>query len=215
MVLMDNIAMGRLVAPNLTSGKGGVGAVYSNEDFIRAIRDGVGRDGRSLIFMPSEGYQALTDVDLAAVIAYLRSVSPVDRTTSGRNPGPLARALHVAVGLPLLPAEKIDHSARGTSTVPGASVQYGEYLANLSGCRGCHGPALAGGAGPGPNITRGVIGSWSEQEFGRAVREGRRPDGRPISSQMPWKAYARMTDEEVRALHMYVLSLPAVAPKGK
>jgi mono/diheme cytochrome c family protein len=154
----------------------------------------------------------LSDHDLAAVIAYIRSVPPVDRTFPATRIGPLARVLH-HFGFPLLPAERVDHGARAAAPEAAVTADYGEYLADVSGCRSCHGPALAGGVGPGPNITPAVIGSWSEADFARALREGRRPDGRAISTEMPWKSYARLTDPEIAALWLYVKSVPPVAPK--
>jgi mono/diheme cytochrome c family protein len=210
--LIDSPVMGRFIAGNLTAGQGGLGPDYSDLDLARAIRHGVGRDGRSLRFMPSDAYQAFSDQDLAAVVAYIRSVPPIDRVHPATRIGPLARVLHI-FGFPLLSAEKVDHGRRPAAPQAAVTAEYGEYLANVSGCRSCHGPALAGGSGPGPNITPAVIGSWSEADFGHVVREGRRPDGRQLKEEMPWKAYARMTDEEIAALWLYVKSVPPVAPK--
>ena len=76
-VLGDNLLMGWLVATNLTRGQGGLGADYTDQDLVRAIRHGVGR-GKSLVFMPSESFQRYSDEDLAAIIAYLRTIPPVD-----------------------------------------------------------------------------------------------------------------------------------------
>jgi mono/diheme cytochrome c family protein len=213
-VLIDRLLIGRLVASNLTRGQGGLPTDYTDPDLIRAIRHGVGRSGRSLIFMPSEGFHSFSDHDLAALIAYLRSVPAVDRALPETRVGPLARVLHV-FGFPLLPAERIDHEVATLAPTPGASIEYGRYLASVAGCHGCHGPALAGGEGPGPNITTGAIGSWTEQDFRRAVREGTRPDGTGLKEPMPWKVFARMTDDEVAALWMYVRSTPGVAKPPK
>src|SRR5690554_4173112 len=68
----------RIVASNLTSGEGGVGARYSDADWDRAIRHGVRPDGRAVFIMPSAAYHNLSDDDTAALIAYLKSVAPVD-----------------------------------------------------------------------------------------------------------------------------------------
>ena len=59
--------------PNLTSGAGGVGATNTDEDWVRAIRHGVGHDGRALWVMPSLSFSRLSDEDLGALIAYLES----------------------------------------------------------------------------------------------------------------------------------------------
>ena len=119
--------------------------------------------------------------------------------------------LHLAVSFPVLAAEHVDQRARVRVTPPpGATPQYGEYLANVSGCRDCHAPMLTGGNGP--NLTRGRL-SWTEADFIRSMREGKRPDGTAISEAMPWKVYAKMTDEELRALYAFIQSVPAVQGK--
>src|SRR5215469_1917095 len=68
----------RLVAPNLTRGVGGVGATLTDADFARAIRDGVAPDGHGLYVMPSADFTHLSDADVADIIAYVKSVPPVD-----------------------------------------------------------------------------------------------------------------------------------------
>lgn len=213
-VMVDDPLFGRLSGSNLTAGKGGVGATFQDGDYVRTIRHGVAADGKSLIFMPSEAFQAFSDEDLGAIIAVIRRAAPVDREMPPHRIGPLARVLHVVAGLPLLPAERIDHQAARPGAPPeGVTAEYGEYLASASGCRACHGPQLAGG--PGPNITRGAIGSWGEAGFARAVRQGTRPDGTKLSDEMPWKNFATMTDDEVAALWLFVGSVPEKAPKAK
>src|SRR5262249_21261715 len=68
---------GRIVAPNLTRGAGGVAGLLSDADWVRAIRDGVGPNGKALLIMPAE-YSQLSDADLAAIISYVKSTPPVD-----------------------------------------------------------------------------------------------------------------------------------------
>lgn len=206
MVAFDHPLLGRFVAANLTDGAGGIARTRTDQDLARAIRHGVGRNGRPLLFMPSDAYQGLSDRDLAAIIAYIRAVPPVDRHLPATRVGPLGRALHV-LGFPLMSAEKIDHHTRSVTRQPRIGAGYGRYLATVAGCRGCHGPALNGGAGPGPGLTSGALAGWTETDFRRAVREGRRPDGAVIQEPMPWRNYANLTDAEVRALWLYVRSL--------
>lgn len=67
-----------LPAPNLTAGKGGIGATYTDADWERAIRHGIGGDNRVLAIMPSNYFSHYSDADLAAVIAYLKTFPPVD-----------------------------------------------------------------------------------------------------------------------------------------
>src|SRR5690606_29903099 len=68
----------RVVASNLTSGRGGIGTSYSEIDLDRVIRHGVRPDGGPVLVMPSSGYNRLSDDDAARIIAYLRSLPPVD-----------------------------------------------------------------------------------------------------------------------------------------
>jgi cytochrome c553 len=108
------------------------------------------------------------------------------------------------------------HDTPRRSRQPGVTVQYGQYLATIGGCRSCHGQQLAGDANPdAPNITVGQLATWKEEDFFRALREGRRPDGSGIDPiKMPWVRSGLMTDDEIRAVWTYMRSLPA-APAEK
>jgi cytochrome c553 len=211
--MMDDPAFARLAASNLTGGRGGI-AELTDADLERAIRHGVGRDGRPLIFMPSEAYGPLSDEDLAALLGYLRTFPPVDRELPDPRVGPVARMLYLTGKFPLLPVEITPHDAPRAPREPGVNVQYGEYLATIGGCRSCHGQRLAGDANPdAPDITVGRLADWKEEDFFRALREGRRPDGSTIDPiKMPWVRSGLMTDDEVRAVWTYMRSLPA-APR--
>lgn len=84
-IFIDGAPIGYLPAPNLTGGAGGVGTGYTAEDWARAIRHGVGADGRPLLIMASHHYAAYGDEDLAALIAYLQSLPPVDNDLGQRQ----------------------------------------------------------------------------------------------------------------------------------
>jgi cytochrome c553 len=213
-MMIDDPAFARLATANLTGGRGGI-AEYTDADLERAIRHGVGRDGHPLIFMPSDAYGALTDEDLAALLGYLRTFKPVDREQPDPRVGPVARALYLTGKFPLLPVEMTQHDAPRGSRQPGVTVQYGQYLATIGGCRSCHGQQLAGDANPdAPNITVGRLATWKEEDFFRALREGRRPDGSGIDPiKMPWVRSGLMTDDEVLAVWTYMRSLPAAPAK--
>lgn len=212
----DGMPVFRLHGSNLTSA--GVGASYSDQDWVRAIRHGIGPDGKPLLFMPSYEYYYLSDADLAALIAYLKSLPAIQRELGDNKVGPLGRVLFFSGQLPLIPAEMIDHEAPRPEAPPrGATVAYGEYLAH--GCIGCHGTGFSGGTIPGvppdwpeasnltPNEETG-IGSWSRDDFFRAMREGKRPDGAELRAEyMPWPNMARFGDDELQALWMYLESL--------
>jgi mono/diheme cytochrome c family protein len=209
--------------PNLTSGKGGVGGVYTAEDFVRAIRHGVARDQRGLMIMPANSFYYMSDEDLGALIAYLRSVPPVDNQLAERKIEPLGLILFGAGMIPAPVASTIDHTGpRPVAPQPGVTAEYGQYLAHRSFCTECHGPTLNGApfGPPGqevatPNLTRGgeLIG-WSEADFINTLRTGVTPGGHKLSDDMPWKYLGKMTDDELKALWMYLQSLPALDQGG-
>lgn len=220
-VFIDDPALARLPGTNLTRGRGGVAPAYTQADWVRAIRHGVAPDGRALLFMPSHEFNPLGDEDVGALVAYIRSLPPVDRELPGASVGPLGRALFLAGQFPLLPAEFIDHAAPRREVPPvAATAEYGAYLA--TGCTGCHGAGLSGGKIPGTppdwiaaaNITPDPatgLGRWTEQDFVRAMRLGKRPDGSDIDPLMPWKGLSQMTDTELRALWLYLRTVPPKA----
>ena len=221
-VVVDSPPTGRIIGANLTSGRGGVGANREDIDWVRAIRHGVGVDGKPLVFMPSHEYYHFNDEELGQIIAYLKQVLPVDNEQPPTSPGPLFRFLFLTGELTMLaPAELIDHDApRPDAVEVGETLEYGEYLA--VGCIGCHGDNYSGGPIPGmppdtpvaPNLTPDPVtglGNWTEEDFMVAMREGQRPDGSTVDPFMPWPNFSRMTDEELGALWLYLQSLPARA----
>lgn len=213
-----------LAFPNLTSGAGGVGDTNTDKDWVRAIRHGVGYDGRGLVLMPSAVFYYLSDEDLGALIAYLKSLPPVDNEMQPTNLGLLGRIMLPLGQLPpdIVPnVTVIDHDApRPVAPEPGVTVEYGAYLANT--CTLCHGPNLNGqtlSVGPNVfvalNLTRGgeMVG-WSEEQFMATMRTGVTPGGKQLIDFMPWKYLGRMTDDELKAVWMYLQSLPPL-PQGK
>jgi mono/diheme cytochrome c family protein len=211
-VFDEGLLAGRLSVPNLTPGKGGVGAVFKDEDWVRAIRYGLDTDGTSLVGMPSEYYNALNDADLAAIIAYLRSLEPVDTDHPPLRLGPLFR-WYILTEPHALPASLIDHDApRPPAPVPGVTAEYGKYLAII--CSLCHGDNLAGGTQPGAglNLTPGGdLANWTEEQFIHSLRTGETPAGKKLDSElMPWKSIGQMSDDELKAVWLYLKSLPPV-----
>ena len=220
--VIDDGAIGTLWGPNLTRGKGSVVAEFRDEDWVRAIRHGVAPDGRGLILMPSEEYSHFSDEDLGSVIAFLKTVPAVERERVPIAPGPVTRVL-LTLGKMKLPAEVIDHpNIAPLAPVKAATPEYGRYIAYA--CIGCHGPNLSGGKidiGPpdwpqARNLTpdaSGELARWTEADFFRAMREGKRPDGSALSEVMP-RAFGGMEDVELRALFLFLRSLPPV-PTGQ
>lgn len=202
--------------PNLTPGAGGVGNFYTDEDWVRAIRHGVGHDNRALFIMPSNVFQDLSVEDLGALIAYLKALPPVDNKLPERRIEALGRLMMAAGMFPPLPVDQINHAALPQpGPEPGETAAYGQYLSST--CKECHGSELngkpfgpPGQEVPTPNLTPGgELAAWSEQEFFTALRTGVTPGDRRLSEEMPWKYYSRMTDEELRAIWLYLRSLPA------
>jgi cytochrome c553 len=214
-VMEDNFAMGRLYAANLTRGRGGIGARYTDQDFVRTLMHGVRPDGKSVVFMPSADYH-FTERDLASLIAYVKSVPAVDREMPAPAPGPMTRALSLFVGLPLSPAALIDHERVAFAAPKDAHnpVAAGEQLVATAACVGCHGRDFTGGGGPPPgaaNITPIGIGGWSDKDFLTAIRDHKRPNGTTIAEAMP-RGYGQMSDADLCNIFAFLKTLP---PKGE
>jgi len=215
-IIQQSGMLGTIAGPNLTRGRGGSGAQRSDIDWVRAIRRGVRHDGTSLIVMPSEVFTHLAESDLGAILGYLRQLPPVEREVPASGFGPMGRALLAAGKLNILVAPKTpDYDAPATPP-PSGTIEYGRYLADVSGCHGCHGYGLSGGRVAGPpglppasNLTPTGIGTWTESDFTRAMREGKRPDGTTLDPFMPWNVFRKMTDDDLHALWLYLQSVPA------
>jgi len=219
LVYLDNPAIGQVVTPNLTSGVGGMGNQLTDEDLIRAIKHGIRQDGTPLLFMPSTEFYFLSDADLGNVLAYIRSKPPVDNEVP---PSKLSTTgfivMNVAKTISFLPAELIPHDQTPPpAPQPGITAEYGAYLSQS--CMVCHGPTYSGGKitgfpeewPPAPNLTSGSgsrLPNWGEEGFIQIMKTGDN-HGRKINpSYMPWKSYRHMSDDELRAVYAYLMSLP-------
>ncbi len=224
-VVVDDPAIGYAPAPNLTTGVGGVGGQLSDADIARVLWYGVRPDGRSVRVMPAEDYQHLSEADLKALIAYVRSRPPVDKSLPAFELRPVGRLLLVTGGLPIMIAERIDFAAaRGSAPPAGVTAEYGQYLANIAGCTGCHRPDLGGGPIPGAppdwpeaaNITRaGAIADWTEADFLMTLRTGVDKTGHAIDPVMPVFRYAGMTDDDLKAIWQFISTAPPKVADGQ
>lgn len=221
--------MGTLYSRNITPDPAtGIGN-WTDEELARAIRSGVGRDGKALVFM-SMAVPELSDEDLLAVISYLRSTPPVVRQNKPHDLGLMLKWLATKVGPDfrknnIKPAKYVPQSEEPT-------VARGEYLARgPASCVSCHtgfdmmemkvvGPDFAGNdqAEPDPenegmefvmpNLTpdpeTGHMAKWDEDQFVSRFRAGRVV----ASSKMPWEAYREMTDADLRSLYRFFKTLP-------
>jgi mono/diheme cytochrome c family protein len=199
--------LGTVDSANLTSGEGGFGReATSVEDYVRAIRHGIDPEGKP-IFMPAVvSTSNLSDQDLAAIIAYVKSVPPVEHVTHGHNFTPLAKIMLAAGMLGKLPVESVSHATQVTAPV------------NTNDCRVCHGPKLNGGPFPDPTIKKispnltpgGELAAWTEDQFITTIRTGVTPGGHKLNPDyMPWKDYSKFSDDELKAIWLYLQSLPA------
>ena len=211
-----------LVAPNITPDvETGAGA-WTDEQFARAIREGIGHDGRRLFpIMPYQHFREMSDEDLASVIAYLRSLEPV------RNALPATRIPEqMKTGLP----EHHPITARVSRPDTSDPIARGKYLVTLASCSDCHTPrtkqgqlmthlSFGGGASfKGPwgevnsaNITPDPSGIsyYDEALFMQTMRTGQ-VGARELSSIMPWGYFRNMTDDDLKAIFAYLRTLPPV-----
>lgn len=207
-----------VVSPNITGGAHSVTRAYRAADWVRTVRHGVKPAGTPLMIMPSDDYNRLTDADMAALLAYLTQLPPVDgRAAVVRLPLPVQ--LLYAVGRIKDAAEKIDHTLPPPAPVAATvSAEHGAYIAHT--CMACHGADLAGGpiAGappswpPSAKLTPGkgsVMARYpTPQLFMQTLRSGKRPDGSAISEIMPFNSLRQMNDTDLQALYAYLHTLP-------
>lgn len=197
----------------------GAVANWSDEEFARAIREGIRPDG-SLIGppMPFAVYRGLSDDDVMSIVAYLRTVPAVENEVPDS-----------VYNIPLPPAygPPVEHVA---APPEGVTVEYGAYLAGpVAHCTECHtpmgpeGPMLDTALGqggfeiPGPwgvsvsaNLTThedGLAG-YTDEEIAKMITEGIRPDGTQMMPPMPYSFLAKMTDDDLAAIILYLRTLP-------
>ena len=216
-VIIDAPILGRWVAPNLTMGKGSVTREYTASDWDHAVRHGLRRGGRSSS-MPAIEFVNLSDHELSDIVAYIRSLPPVDRDLGRVKFGPVFTFV-MAFDSSALLAFNVDHEKAHAIEPPetAATAEYGEHIVQV--CRGCHRANLSGGKIQGDpnmpilaNLTPHETGlkDWTEADFIRALREGKRKDGSAISEYMPWRVYGQMSDAELKAIWAYLRTVPAV-----
>lgn len=198
--------MGSVNPSNLTRGEGGIGNDYTDEDWIRAIRHGIKPDGTSLVVMPTEEFVHIGKEDLEALVAYLKTVPPVDHIVAP-NTFKVAGKLMITLTMDynMFSASRIDHSTP-ISAVPvkAVNLEYGGYLTQT--CKSCHGTDLKGQALPGDEEIMSTdllaLTDWTNDDFGRAIREGLRPNGDTLLVNMPrWTVF---DDEDVDAIWLYL-----------
>lgn len=207
----------RVAGSNLTTGKGGVGDEYGPRDWPRAIRHGLKPDKTPIFFMPSHEMYHFADREITAMVAYIKTLPPVDRPPPEQEFPFMFNVLHMFGEIPLYPAKIIDHDAPRPPMPPVSdTVEYGAYAAKL--CVGCHGEGYSGGPIPGAppswppasNLTPhsdSNMSEWTEAEFLETIRTNVRPDGTEIDEAMPVEILRYMSDTELRAIWRYLQTL--------
>ncbi len=221
---------GKIVAPNLTPDpETGIGT-WTDGEKIRAIREGISKDGRALFaFMPFAQFAKMSDEDIHSLVAYMNSLPPV------RNALPRTK-LNFPVNI-LVRFEPAPVLAPVHSPPPSDRVRYGEFLARMA-CLECHSELKNGKPAPGREFAGGHefavgqfvvrsanltpdeetgIGAWSEERFVKKFRDygGLRYETAPRTVQenftvMPWFGFSHMEEEDLRAIYAYLRTLKPV-----
>lgn len=203
----------RLTAPNLTRAV----REHSVEELARVIRHGVRRDGTSVFAMPSATFAGLSDADLGRLLAFLRTVPPVDGPGYALSVGPLGH-FGIATGKFRPVAGSIDHAAVGRGAAGAARAAtavrnpkvLGEYVARTT-CTECHGTDFRGDVSiGGPDLA--VVAGYAEADFTTLLRTGVASGGRELSMMTATarERFVHLTDAEVLGLYLYLRSLVAM-----
>jgi mono/diheme cytochrome c family protein len=214
---------GRVVAPNISPDPDTGAGTWTDDQLARAIREGIGHDGRALFpLMPYQRFRSMSDEDVASIVVYLRSLPPVHRQQPATEIVVPVRYLMRSVPEPLrapVPAPDLSTPAKR-----------GAYLMTLGACTECHTPQddhgqpiagmeFAGGfifEGPwgrvaSANLTPDPSGIpyYNVALFTEVLRTGH-VKARPINQIMPWHAFGGMTDEDVAAIFASLSTLKPV-----
>jgi mono/diheme cytochrome c family protein len=211
----------KVTAPNITSDKEtGLGG-WTDAEIITVLRTGKNRHGVQIAeVMPTSFYGIVTDGDMKAIVAYLRTLAPVKNTV----PAPVYK-----MQIPHIPFPGSEKPY--TEAMMSDSVKKGFYLATIGHCMECHTPMGprgrefgaklgAGGfefEGPwGKSVSRNItwsktkgIGAWADAEIKTAITQGKSKDGSPLKPPMGYPHYAKMTDADLNAVVAYLRTVPA------
>src|SRR5215469_2716178 len=219
-VLIDEASPGRIVAPNLTPDVETGSGSWTDDQIARAIREGIGHDGRTLFpMMPYDDFKYLSDEDLASIVVYLRALPPIHKELPKRHiPFPLSRLINTAPE-PLTQVSAVDASD---------PIARGRYLTKIGNCEYCHTPTdkmdrplpgmtFAGGKyidkfqTPSANITPDPSGIsyYDEAMFVHTLRAGQ-VGARVLNPPMPWWAFRNMSDADLKAIFAYLRTVKPV-----
>ena len=213
----------RNITPDRETGIGNL----TDGEIARALRYGVKEDGTALFdFMP---FHNTSDEDLTAIISYIRAQKPVHNPIPETKRNIVGNIIQAFLIKPMGPRGDVPKSIKRDST-----IAYGEYLTNsVANCVGCHTPRdMMSGAFIGPNFsggmafkspkdpdkityftpnltpdkTTGRITNWTQDQFVKRFKKGKLLQ----YSEMPWNSFARMSDNDLKAIYKYLHSLKPV-----
>lgn len=201
--MFDEPKVAKVHAPNVTL----VAADATDQQLARAIRQGIGADGRALFVMPSAQYSRLEDGEVAALIAAIRALSKGGKQTRPIEIGPVGR-LGIATGKFRSQPELVEEYAIKWPIDMGAEHRQGWKLV-ATNCSECHGPALQGQElpmGVAPDLT--IAGAYDLPAFKRLIRTGIAPGNRKLGlmGDVARNDFSHMTDEEIARVHAYLVA---------
>ena len=211
-----------LIAPNITPDKETGAGNWSDDTLARAIREGIGHDGRALFpIMPYPNYARMSDEDLASVIAYVRTVPAVrNQLPTTKLPFPLNFLMQ---NMPQPVTAAVPAPDQSTPVARGA------YLVGMGACAECHTPQEKGQPLPGMDFAGGFllhepkgdvvsanitpaasgIGYYNDATFVQALRNGK-VGARPLHASMPWYFYGKMTDDDLKSMFAFLQTVKPV-----
>jgi mono/diheme cytochrome c family protein len=204
---------------------------WTDDDILKAITKGVNKKGDTLFpIMPYHNYSRVAKDDLMAIIAYIRTLKPIEKADV-----PKKLMIPPSMYGPL-PANNIEENKRPD---PSDKVKYGEYLVTMASCSDCHTPMtpqgpdfskfFAGGfrlksdhvdvttANITPDSATG-IGSWTEEVFLAKFKTNldaaeKKVNPGKMNTEMPWPAYAKMKVDDLKAIYAYLRTVPPIKNK--
>ena len=200
--VFDQPMLGTLWAPNLTL----TAAHATDEQLARAVRQGIGADGRPLFVMPAEAFQHLSDQEVAALVSMIRTTGRGGSATPPNSFGPLGR-LGLALGKFRTAPDLVAEYSVEEPQPAGSQFEAGRQL-SMTRCSGCHGPGLAGKeVEPGetsPDLS--IVGAYEPAAFKKLLREGVPAGGQKLPMMGPTARsdLAHLTDAEIDALYAYL-----------
>ena len=201
-IFLDLPGIAKLYASNLTL----VAANSNDAQLEQAIRQGIGHDGRPLVVMPSEGYQFMSDAEVAAIIAAIRLLPPGGQQQPAVWVGPRGR-VGMALGKLSTTPQLIDLYRANRVPDFGPAFAGGKHIVEVN-CAECHGPRLQGKElEPGvvaPNLE--IAGAYDLAQFQTMLRTGVAPGGRDIGlmGRIARRDFKYFTDEEIADIHAYL-----------